>query len=139
VRPQTEATRKLATSTVFSATAAAEVGSAASGEADAAAATAKEYDYIIVGGGTAGCVLANRLTADEDKRVLVLEAGSQPHTHPFVRVPAGMLRLFKSAWDWDYTSEPDPNTANKGTYMCRGKVSATLRPPSGHSLAALLF
>ena len=47
----------------------------------------QEYDYIIVGGGTAGCVLANRLSADASKRVLVVEAGSDKFNNPLVKIP----------------------------------------------------
>ena len=67
----------------------------------------EQYDYIIVGGGTAGCVLANRLTC-EDKKVLVVEAGSADYKDSRVRIPAGVLKLFKNKhFDWDYTGEKE--------------------------------
>ena len=65
-----------------------------------AAASGEEYDYIIVGAGTAGCVLANRLSADPSKRVLVLEAG-QSDWFPAIHVPVGYLYTMNNPWtDW---------------------------------------
>lgn len=80
------------------------------------------YDYIIVGGGTAGCVLANRLSAYESKRVLVLEAGSPKFEKKYMKIPAGIIRLFKTKFDWDFQSEKESTTNNREIYLCRGKV-----------------
>ena len=79
-------------------------------------------DYVIVGGGSAGCVLANRLSADPDTRVVLLEAGNWDR-HPFIRMPAGFLPLMQSgALDWGYNSEPQKNLGNRVLYLPRGKV-----------------
>ena len=64
-----------------------------------------EYDYIIVGGGTAGCVLANRLTEDPEVSVLLLEAGG-PDDHPYISVPAFYNKLRESYLDWSYRTSP---------------------------------
>lgn len=81
----------------------------------------KKYDYIIVGGGTAGCVLANRLSSKPDTNVLLIEAGTRSPKHPYVRIPVAILKLFKSAWDWDFATEPASNLAERSLYLCRGK------------------
>ena len=60
----------------------------------------QSYDYIIAGGGLAGCALAERLSQDPNKRVLLLEAGTGDYKNKFIRIPAGILRLFKSKFDW---------------------------------------
>ncbi len=79
-------------------------------------------DFVIVGGGSAGCVLANRLSADPAVRVVLLEAGKWDR-HPFIRMPAGFLPLMQSgALDWGYSSEPQKNLANRVLYLPRGKV-----------------
>jgi len=80
------------------------------------------FDYIIVGAGSAGCVLANRLSADPDCRVLLLEAGPRDW-NPFIHMPAGLARLvsFKSI-NWNYTTEPEPNLNNRRLYWPRGRV-----------------
>jgi hypothetical protein len=82
----------------------------------------KTFDYIIIGGGTAGCVLANRLSENESKSVLVLEAGSKDFKHKYIQIPAGVLQLFKSKFDWDFASSPEPNVNERSIYLCRGKV-----------------
>lgn len=67
-----------------------------------------EYDYIIVGGGTAGCVVANRLTEDPEISVLLLEAGG-PDDHPYISVPAFYNKLRESYLDWSYRTSPHEN------------------------------
>ena len=67
-----------------------------------------EYDYIIVGGGTAGCVLANRLTEDPEVSVLLLEAGG-PDDHHHISVPALYNKLRESSLDWSYRTSPHEN------------------------------
>jgi choline dehydrogenase-like flavoprotein len=98
--------------------------SSVSTAADAADATRQQWDYIVVGGGTAGCLLANRLTSGKGagKRVLVLEAGSGDYNHPMVKVPAGVLKLFQGDKDWNFTSVNETKTSGRGIYLCRGKV-----------------
>jgi choline dehydrogenase len=80
------------------------------------------YDYVIVGAGSAGCVMANRLSADPDCRVLLLEAGPRDW-NPFIHMPAGLARLvnFKSL-NWSYETEPEPNLNNRRLYWPRGRV-----------------
>ncbi|KAL4424367.1 hypothetical protein ABPG75_001668 [Micractinium tetrahymenae] len=81
----------------------------------------KTYDYVLVGGGTAACVLANRLTADGSKRVLVLEAGAD-NTSRDVRVPAAFTRIFRSALDWNLFSELQRQLAERQIYLARGRL-----------------
>ena len=64
-----------------------------------------EYDIIIIGAGSAGCVLANRLSEDASCHVLLIEAGSSDR-HPLISIPAAFSELFKTAYDWNYNSEP---------------------------------
>jgi choline dehydrogenase len=80
------------------------------------------FDTIIVGAGSAGCVLANRLTEDPSKRVLLLEAGPRD-THLWIHVPLGYGRLFtKSEVNWGYESEPEPALNGRRIFTPRGKV-----------------
>ena len=93
----------------------------------ASAAASGEYDYILVGGGTASCVLAKRLLEqDPNNKILVLEAGSPDYEHKYIKIPAAVGRLFKSEFDWDYTSsgstEGGLGANHDGVYLCRGKV-----------------
>ncbi|GAB4823239.1 hypothetical protein N2152v2_010285 [Parachlorella kessleri] len=81
----------------------------------------KKFDYIIVGGGAAGCVLANRLSADPSKNVLVMEAGGRERTTN-VKIPAGLPRLFKSPLDWNLYSPLQHHLENRQIYMARGKL-----------------
>jgi choline dehydrogenase len=81
-----------------------------------------EYDYIIVGAGSAGCVLANRLTADGKATVLLLEAGGKD-TNPLIHVPIGYASTLKDPKvNWLYETEPDPGTGNRPHVWPRGKV-----------------
>lgn len=79
------------------------------------------FDYIIVGGGTAGCVLANRLSADPGVTVLLVEAGAKERS-PWIEIPAGFYKLLTSSdFNWRFTSEPEPNTLHRRIAIPRGK------------------
>ena len=81
-----------------------------------------EFDYIIVGAGSAGCVLANRLTANPNNRVLLLEAGGKDW-NPFIHMPAGLAKLIAfEHLNWSYETEPEPNLNGRRMYWPRGKV-----------------
>jgi choline dehydrogenase len=77
-------------------------------------------DYVIVGAGSAGCVLAARLSEDPSVRVMVLEAGGKA-IHPNVAIPAAFAKQFKTKLDWDYCTEPEPACAGRSLYIPRGK------------------
>src|SRR5215471_639062 len=79
------------------------------------------YDYIIVGAGSAGCVLANRLTEDPAVRVLLLEAGG-PDKKREIHIPVAFSKLFQTACDWSYYTEAEPQLENRKLYWPRGKV-----------------
>jgi choline dehydrogenase len=79
------------------------------------------FDYVIVGAGSAGCVLANRLSEDPDVRVLLLEAGP-PDTKENVHVPLGYLQLAGTDVDWDYHSAPERECFGRRIQLPRGKV-----------------
>ncbi|MBO6949973.1 MAG: GMC family oxidoreductase N-terminal domain-containing protein, partial [Rhodospirillales bacterium] len=80
------------------------------------------YDYIIVGAGSAGCVLANRLSADREMRVLLLEAGGRD-SNPWIHVPVGYFKtLHNPKTDWCYKTEPEPGLAGRRLDWPRGKV-----------------
>ena len=81
----------------------------------------KTYDYIIVGAGSAGCVLAARLTEDPRVRVLLLEAGGAG-TPRESKIPAAFSKLYKSAVDWNYSTEPEPHLNGRRLYWPRGKM-----------------
>ncbi len=79
------------------------------------------YDYVIVGAGSAGCVLAARLSEDPDVSVLLLEAGP-PDTAENLHVPLGYLKLARTEFDWDYSTAPEPNCNGRRISLPRGKV-----------------
>jgi choline dehydrogenase len=84
----------------------------------------EEYDFVIVGGGSAGSALASRLSADPDNRVLVLEAGRQDYKwDTFIHMPAALTYPIGSRlYDWKYESEPEPFMHGRRIYHARGKV-----------------
>ncbi len=83
---------------------------------------APEYDYIVIGAGSAGCVLANRLSADPAKRVLLLEAGGRD-TNPWIHVPVGYFKTINNpATDWCFKTAPDPGLGGRSISWPRGKV-----------------
>ena len=80
-----------------------------------------EVDYLILGGGTAGCILANRLTASGRHRVLLVEAGGEPRS-PYIRIPAGFGNLLRSPrYNWGYESEPEPDTDDRAIPLPAGR------------------
>jgi choline dehydrogenase len=81
-----------------------------------------EYDYIIVGAGSAGCVLANRLSADPANKVLLIEAGGH-HRHFLLTMPLGFMRaLFQKRFTWGFWSEPEPHMNGRKLPLPRGRV-----------------
>src|SRR5476651_1678613 len=80
-----------------------------------------DYDYIVVGAGSAGAVVANRLSADPRNKVLLLEAG--PASHPWSRVPVGFAKLIANpAANWLYSAEPEANTNGRRIPVPRGRM-----------------
>jgi len=80
------------------------------------------YDYVIVGGGSAGCVLANRLSEDGAASVLLIEAGGRD-LHPFIHIPLGMGKMHeRDMFNWGYRTEPEPNMNDREIEAMRGKV-----------------
>jgi choline dehydrogenase-like flavoprotein len=79
------------------------------------------FDHVVVGAGSAGCVLAARLSEDPDVRVALVEAGAED-TQPEVHVPAAFPALFKSSLDWDLLGEREPGLDNRRLYLPRGKM-----------------
>src|ERR1700761_208320 len=78
------------------------------------------YDYIIVGAGSAGCVLANRLSDDPRTRVLLIEAGRRDRS-PKIKIPAAFGKQFHTRLDWDYWTEPEPHLDGRSLYIPRGR------------------
>ncbi|HYZ56434.1 MAG TPA: GMC family oxidoreductase N-terminal domain-containing protein [Streptosporangiaceae bacterium] len=79
------------------------------------------YDYVVVGAGSAGCVVAARLSEDPGVSVALVEAGP-PDTATEIHVPAAFPALFKTRWDWDFDSDPEPGLGGRRAYLPRGKM-----------------
>ena len=79
-------------------------------------------DHVVIGAGSAGCVLANRLSADPARRVLLLEAGG-PDTSPYIHMPAGLSKLAnRRDLNWNYSTEPEPELNERRLWWPRGRV-----------------
>ncbi len=83
---------------------------------------AAEFDFVIVGAGSAGCLLANRLSANPDHRVLLIEAGGKDNWF-WIKVPVGYLyTIANPRTDWCFTTEADPGLAGRSIHYARGRV-----------------
>lgn len=78
------------------------------------------HDYVIVGAGSAGCVLASRLSEDPGVSVLLIEAGGSDR-HPDIKVPAAFAKQFQTKRDWNFATEPEPHCNGRSLYIPRGK------------------
>ena len=82
---------------------------------------AEAFDYVIVGAGSAGCVVANRLSADPSVRVLLLEAGPAPRS-PWIGIPGAVSKLLTACpYNWGYMTEPEPQLNQRRIYWPRGR------------------
>jgi len=79
------------------------------------------HDYVIVGAGSAGCVLANRLSEDPSVRVLLVEAGGKDRSLK-IKIPAAFPQQFHTKLDWDFQTEPEPHVDGRSLYIPRGKA-----------------
>ena len=79
------------------------------------------HDYVIVGAGSAGCVVANRLSEDPSVRVLLLEAGGSDRSLN-VKIPAALPKQFHTKLDWDFETETEPHVDGRSLFMPRGKM-----------------
>ena len=80
-----------------------------------------EFDYVIVGAGSAGCVLAARLSEDPDVKVCLIEAGP-PDTADEIHIPVGVLPVGHTKYDWAFISDPEPGLGGRQRYLPRGRT-----------------
>ena len=83
--------------------------------------TGRTWHYVVVGAGSAGCVLACRLSADPACQVLLLEAGG-PDRKREIRIPAGFIKLAQTAYDWNYRTTKQPQLSDREIYWPRGRT-----------------
>lgn len=86
------------------------------------------YDYIVVGAGSAGAVVASRLSEDASVRVLLIEAGGS-HRHLNVQMPAAFPKQFKTGLDWEFYTEPEPFLEGRSLYHPRAKMLGAVSRP----------
>src|SRR5688500_14358765 len=92
------------------------------GEPSARTSVQNDFDSVVVGAGSSGCVVANRLSADKSVRVLLLEAGGPTNNDPAVTTPGRWVTLVGSKLDWGYATEPEPGMQNRRIAFPRGKA-----------------
>ena len=85
----------------------------------------QQFHYIIIGAGSAGCVLASRLSEDPDVRVALLEAGGLDDAHE-ISMPIAFPQLFKTKFDWDFASEPEQGLGNRRIYLLGAEHSGVV-------------
>jgi len=95
------------------------------------------YDYVIVGAGSAGCVLANRLSEDPDVSVALIEAGP-PDTLENIHVPLAFGQLFRTEVDWDYSTAAEPFADRRRIYLPAARRSGALRRQTRWSTSAAI-
>ena len=90
------------------------------------------FDYIVIGAGSAGCVMANRLSENPNASVLLLEAGGRD-LNPFIHIPAGFFKtLYDTSVNWCYATEKEENSGNRAIHWPRGKVLGGSSAINGH-------
>ena len=88
-----------------------------------------EFDYVIVGGGSAGCVLANRLSADPKVTVCLLEAGGEDR-NPWIHIPAGYIKtMVNPSLNWLFETQPHPKTGNRPINYWPGRPASEIDEP----------
>ena len=86
-------------------------------------ASAATHDYVIVGAGSAGCALANRLSEDPAASVLLIEAGGRDR-HPNIKIPAAFAKQFRTGMDWDFAPSPSPTAKTARSTSRAARASA---------------
>ena len=97
---------------------------------------AENADYVVIGAGSAGCVIASRLSEDPKVKVVLLEAGPRDW-HPMIHIPAGIRSLLENPRvNWNYSSEPEEGSGGRRIHWPRGRVLGGLQFDQRHALRA---